>query len=336
MTIRQYLTTEFAVISLNSDIDQVKAALISDDCLVVLNEHNVRIGLLTCADLVGEAIIAGDCPYLKPLVSPDESLLEVTSLMKQTGHTILPVGEHDQIIGVIKSNDILYPLAEAVRKYQLLFQHVTHDLRNPIGNITGIFSMLEESLVKSDNIELLQYGQAASAAALEMLSELLEIEKKDNDRSGFRITNVADFVIKTIEQLKGIFIPKKIRLEVCLTPDIFFAKINAQHLQRVIDNILSNAVKFSRPNSRIKISSEIKNDRFLIRIQDEGVGIPLEMQPFIFDHFTIAQQQGTSGEPSTGLGLYFSRKTVELHEGRIWFESDVVTGTTFFIGLPKY
>ena len=68
----------------------------------------------------------------------------------------------------------------------------------------------------------------------------------------------------------------------------------------------------------------------------DQVGIPYEMQPFIFDHFTIAQQQGTSGEPSTGLGLYFSRKTVELHEGRIWFESDVVTGTTFFIELPKY
>lgn len=336
MTIKSYITTDFAVISIKSDIKHVKTALNAHDCLVVMDETSTAVGLLTCADLVGSALTAGDCCYTKPLVGPDERLLEVTSLMKQTGHTVLPVGENGKITGVISSNAILYPLAETVKKYQLLFRHVTHDLRNPIGNITTIFSLLEESLVKTDNIELLHYGQAACKAALDMLTDLLDIEKKDNNTAGFRIVNLSEFMRQCIDQLKGIFIPRNITLETDLTTTDFFAKINAQHLQRVIHNLLSNAVKFSPQNGLIKITAAIKNDKFLLTIKDHGVGIPFEMQAFVFDQFTVAQQQGTLGEESTGLGLYFARKTVELHGGRIWFESAVATGTTFFIELPRY
>lgn len=315
---------------------RIKTAFKDTDCLVVSDDSAQAIGLLTHADLVESARTASDCLQDKPWVRPDEKLLDVTSLMKQTGHAILPVGENGELTGLVRSNTLLYALAEIVKKYQLLFQHVTHDLRNPIGNIAGIFSLLEDSLVKTENIEIVRYGQEACAAALEMLNELLDIEKKDNDYSGFRITNLAAFTIQSIEQLKSMFIPKHLELETCLTPADFFARVNPQHLQRVIHNILSNAVKFSQQGGRIKITSEIKNDRFSLAIQDHGLGIPFEMQFLVFGHFTTAQQEGTSGEGSTGLGLYFARKTIELHGGRIWFESRTNTGTTFFIELPSY
>lgn len=336
MTIKPYIDSDFVVVQRSTAIAEVKARLDEQDCLVVKGDADEPVGLLTCGDLVAGARTAGECAYVKPWVGPDELLLQVTALMKQTGHSILPVGEPGQFIGVIKSSAILYPLAEAVKKYQLLFQHVTHDLRNPIGNITGIFSLLEESLVKTDNIELLHYGQQACQAADGMLTELLEIEKKDNDQSGFRITNLAAFTAECIDQLQGIFIPKHITLETCLAPLDFFAKINPPHLQRVIHNLLSNAVKFSLSDDRIELKTEIKNGRFLLSVQDHGIGIPFEMQAFVFDHFTAAQQQGTAGETSTGLGLYFARQTVEQHGGRIWFESQAASGTTFFIELPAY
>jgi signal transduction histidine kinase len=169
-----------------------------------------------------------------------------------------------------------------------------------------------------------------------MLNELLGIEKKDNDTSGFRNTDLAAFVVQCIEQLKGIFLSKDIGLETCLTSEDFFARIDPLHLQRVIHNLLSNAVKFSPQGGRIEVSSEIKSNRFRLAIKDHGIGIPFEMQALVFDRFTTAQRQGTSGEASTGLGLYFARQTVDLHGGRIWFESEVGQGTTFFIELPRY
>lgn len=106
-------------------------------------------------------------------------------------------------------------------------------------------------------------------------------------------------------------------------------------------NILSNTVRFSPKNGLIKISSEIITTAFskpkrLFAIQDNGIGIPFEIQGFVFDQFSVAQGLGTDGEASTGLGLYFAKKTIEEHVGRIWFESIENKGTTFFIELPSY
>jgi len=336
MTIKDYIATDLHEVALNCDIKEVKAALDKADCIVILDKVGKSAGLITCTDLVSGAKTARDCDFEKPWVTPDQSILEVTSLMKQTGHLILPVGQDGKITGVIRSNTILYALAESVKKYQLLFRHVTHDLRNPLSNITGIFGLLEENLVKTENIELIELGKSATESALDMLTELLEIEKRDNDTAGFRVTNLSAFTTQCIEQLKGLFIPKDIKLETSFTQADFFAKVNPHHLQRVIHNLLSNAVKFSQTGEVIAVVTTVKNDRFLIAIHDHGIGIPFEMQAFVFDQFTAAQQSGTSGERSTGLGLYFARKTIELHQGRIWFESKVNIGTSFFIEIPKY
>ena len=114
--------------------------------------------------------------------------------MQQAGHERLLVKEDGKLLGLVKLSTIVFPLAEMVKKYQLLFQHVTHDLRNPLGNITGILTLMEQSLVKPENIEILQYGQEACKDALNMLNELLEIDKKDNDSSGYCVTELSQFI----------------------------------------------------------------------------------------------------------------------------------------------
>jgi signal transduction histidine kinase len=292
--------------------------------------------LLTYSDIIAGARTAGECPYNKAFVSPQETLFEVVNLMKRTGHERLLVKENGNAVGVIRLSAIVFPFAETVKKYQLLFQHVAHDLRNPIGNIIGIFSLLEQSLVKAENIELLNYGREAGKQTLDMLNELLDIEKKDNDSSGFRITEASQFIARCVEQLRGVLIQKKASLETDLTTVEFFAKLNQAHFQRVLHNIISNAVKFSHPDGHIKISSAVKNNKIRLSIIDNGIGIPYELQGFIFDRFTAAQRKGTAGEKSTGLGLFFAKETIELHGGRIWFESTEGVGTTFFIEIPRY
>jgi two-component system sensor histidine kinase VicK len=169
-----------------------------------------------------------------------------------------------------------------------------------------------------------------------MLNELLDIEKKDNNSTGLRITEISQFIINCVDDLKSVLIPKKLSLDRCLTTIDFFAKINQPHFRRVLHNILSNAVKFSHLCGRITITSEIQNNSFILSVKDEGVGIPFDLQGLIFEHFTPAQRQGTAGEKSTGLGLYFARETIEQHGGRIWFESAENKGTTFFIEIPAY
>jgi signal transduction histidine kinase len=336
MTVSEYLDKKFTTVSTTEILEHLKPKFLQSDYLVVIDENNEAVGLLTAADLVTGARTAGECRYHKGFVSPQEHLLDVVNLMKQTGQKILLVKEHASLVGVITLSAMVFALAETVKKYQLLFQHVTHDLRNPIGNIIGIFSLMQDSLVKPENIELLNYGKEAGKQTLDMLNELLDIEKKDNDSSGFRITEASQFIARCVEQFQGVLIQKEICLETNLTKVEFFAKLNQRHFQRVLHNIISNAVKFSRQGGNIVVSSDIKNNKLRLSIKDNGVGIPFEMQGFVFDYFTVAQRKGTAGEKSTGLGLYFAKQTIELHGGRIWFESSEVSGTTFFIEILRY
>ena len=336
MTVGEYVDTHYTTIYEQVNVEQLKTEFIKNDYFVVLDVNDEAVGLLTYSNIVKGALTAGDCSYNKAFVSPHERLLDVVNLIKQTGYERILVKENGTLIGVLNLTTIVFPLAEIVRKYQLLFQHVTHDLRNPIGNIKGIFSLLEENLVKSENLELLGYGQEAGKQALEMLNDFLDIEKMDNESSGFRITEVSQLIITCIEQFHGVLIEKELSLKTSLTTVQFFAKLDQHHFQRVLHNLISNAVKFSHIGGVITIASEVKDSAFHISIKDNGVGIPLEKQGFIFDHFSKAQRIGTAGEKSNGLGLYFAKETIERHGGRIWFESEEDAGTTFFIEIPSY
>ncbi|HEK20695.1 sensor histidine kinase [Mucilaginibacter sp.] len=341
MTIQPYIETECQVVSLQDEVEQSRARLNRCEFLIVLDICSVPVGLITCHDIPGDAITVGDCEYLKPFVAPGQKIIDIANLMQKNGFQMLPVKENDKFIGVIRSQDLLYALAKEVKKYQLLFQHVIHDLRNPVGNISGILTLLKETLTDPENLEIVGFGHESCNQALEMLNELLMIEKKENHQNGFGIIELSHFIPKCINLLKGTISIKNISFQCNLSPLEFFAKIDQNHFQRVLHNILSNAVKFSPKNGLITISSEIVKSEFskpkwLLAIKDDGIGIPFEIQGFVFDQFSEAQRPGTEGETPTGLGLYFAKKIIELHGGRIWFESVENKGTTFFIELPSY
>ena len=112
--------------------------------------------------------------------------------------------------------------------------------------------------------------------------------------------------------------------------------INTDKFTRVIDNILTNALKFTPLGGKININISKSNTIALLKIEDNGIGIPLHLQALIFDKFTTAGRRGTSGEKSLGLGMSICKKIVALHQGKIWFESKDNTGTTFFIELPLF
>ena len=341
MIIQPYIETECQVVALNDEIEQIRARLNLCGFLIVLDINSNPVGLITCHDLPGGAITVRDCRYLKPFVDPGQKIIDIANLMQKNGFEILPVKENDRLIGVIRSKDLLYALAKEVKKYRLLFQHVTHDLRNPIGNISGILTLLKETLTDPENLEIVEYGHESCNQAIDMLNELLTIEKKENHQSGFQIIELSHFIPKCINLLQGTISIKNISFQCNLSPLEFYAKIDQNHFQRVLHNILSNAVKFSPKNGLISISSQIvksesSKPKWRLTIKDDGIGIPFEIQGFVFDQFTQAQRPGTAGETPTGLGLYFAKKTIEQHGGGIWFESVENEGTTFFIELPSY
>lgn len=332
MNIRQLIKKDYPTVSINDDIASIEKNLTPGSYLVVLNEKLEAIGLISYCDIFNHpAGMVKDCNLSKPPVSPDCKISEVFKLMENACTDVLPVYIDQEFVGVISHHDLTRYMVRQHDRYKLIFQQVVHDLRNPIANIIGLNRLLEENLEKPENIELTTMTKDASIHALDILSGLLFIEKNENEQSGAEITDLNKFIREGLTDLKGILTIKNIQLVCELANEEFYYLIDRLQLKRTIHNLASNAIKFSYPNSKVHVSSMILGKIFTLKIQDQGIGIPLNKQPYIFDQFTPASRPGTSGELSTGLGLYFSKACIERLKGKIWFESIEGQGTTFFV-----
>jgi signal transduction histidine kinase len=111
-------------------------------------------------------------------------------------------------------------------------------------------------------------------------------------------------------------------------------ELDKEKVNRVINNLIVNAIKFSPEESDILVTAKARQNDVLISIKDAGIGIPLGMQDKVFDPFTSAKRRGTGGEQPFGLGLYISKQIIEAHHGKIGFKSEPGKGTEFFVELP--
>lgn len=321
---------------MKDDMAPLADRLMPGHYLVVENEKKQALGLITHSDyLKNPDGKVGYCYFSEPKVSPEFSIIEALKLMSSSGKDALPVFNDNNVLqGAVTNMDLNLFLIGELDRYKLVFQKVAHDIRNPIANIIGLNGMLEENLQKPENIELLEMTKQASLHALDILSELLFIERRDSEQMGVELTDLNGFFRESLDNLTGILSPKSVELVCELPNEEFLYPIDRLQLRRTIHNIASNAIKFSHPGSKIHVSSLIAGKHFTLKIQDRGIGIPLNKQPHIFDKFTHSSRPGTSGEKSTGLGLYFAKTCIERLKGKIWFESTEGEGTTFFIEFP--
>lgn len=109
------------------------------------------------------------------------------------------------------------------------------------------------------------------------------------------------------------------------------AAIQPLNFRRVLDNLFTNALKFTPADGRVAVGLTEHEGRPRLTVQDTG--IPAELQPHIFDKFSPARRKGLADEPSTGLGLFIAHQIVQRHGGKLWVESRAQKGTCFFIDL---
>ena len=117
--------------------------------------------------------------------------------------------------------------------------------------------------------------------------------------------------------------------------DSFFITTDEVKVLQVINNLISNALKFSTSDQPILIAISENPSDIIVSIKDKGIGIPEPLAPFIFDRQSVASRTGLQGERSTGFGLSICKKLITLLNGRIWFESEINKGSTFYFSLPK-
>lgn len=212
---------------------------------------------------------------------------------------------------------------------------VAHDLRNPIAAVETLAMMMEMEDVDADTQDTLNLMKASCIRARTIIDDLLESARNENSSEFVTVKGDVNEIIRQNIEIWKIQREAKNTIELISSISPAYVQINHEKFTRVLDNLIGNALKFSKENSKIEILLNKRNQNIIIEIKDRGLGIPKEMLPIIFTPFSKAGRTGLKGEQSTGLGLSIVKQIIEKHNGKIEVESEVGVGSTFRITLPE-
>jgi len=215
-----------------------------------------------------------------------------------------------------------------------------HDLRNPLGviQVTSEYLLLLDlnNNMSEEQIDLLREINTSSEYMRDMLNELLDITAIESGQLKLEI-KVEDYIkfLKHIIKLnKPLADRKEISLKLNVKDIIPPISFDRNKITQVLNNLITNAIKFSWPDTEISIEVRKEDDFIVTGIIDQGQGIPFDEISNIFKPFQKTSVKATAGERSTGLGLAITKKIVEGHGGKISVESTVGKGTKFYFTLP--
>ncbi len=219
---------------------------------------------------------------------------------------------------------------------------LAHELKSPLGTIRTIAGMLAGATDVPDS-ERRDYEREIHGIATRMFDVINATLASAEDRhkavqainDGFTVWNYMRSESLAAAKAKGIVLEWDMDEEACPI------KATEQQLNLVLDNLVSNALKFSKKDGKVQVSIRRKKygrgpDRVLIRVKDQGPGMSETDRDRLFTPFAPLTAQPTGDETSTGLGLHLVKKTVDHLSGRVWCESIEGKGATFFVELPLH
>ena len=209
---------------------------------------------------------------------------------------------------------------------------VAHELRQPISAIALRSSLLLRGPLSSEQRDCVAQIARSIHSLGRMVTDLMDASLLESDR--LRVTLMRVDLGQLITEIVRRMPPAAPRTRTHLPGDVrLFVNGDAQRLEQVIANLLSNATKYATPDTDVVVDVRMAAGQAHIRVSNVGDPIPQDEIPFIFNRFARTQAASASGVLGLGLGLYIARGLVSAHHGRIWAESDR-GGTTFHITLP--
>jgi two-component system, OmpR family, sensor kinase len=215
-----------------------------------------------------------------------------------------------------------------------------HDLRNPIGHILSYSEFLREDaapVLNEEQLEFLSIIRSSSEFMLQLIDDFLDVSSIESGH--LRLNRTASDVRKLLEHivpLNAVLAQKKhIQVTLEIAGALPALSLDQGKIAQVLNNLVSNAVKFSQPGTAVVVRAAAEGGGVEISVRDQGPGIPASELGKLFQPFGKTSVLSTAGESSTGLGLAIARKIVEGHGGRMWVESQVGIGSVFRFTLPS-
>jgi two-component system phosphate regulon sensor histidine kinase PhoR len=214
--------------------------------------------------------------------------------------------------------------------------NVSHELRTPLAALKALTETLQTGALEDPPAAQRFLGQMETEvdALSLMVTELLELSRIESGRVPLerKPTRPVDIMTPAFDRLALQAERAKINMSIDCPEDLPLVLADAARVQQVVVNLLHNAIKFTSQEGRIILKAQIQNGMVLFSVGDSGIGISADDLPRIFERFYKADRaRATSG---TGLGLAIARHLVEAHGGKIWAESELGKGSTFFFTIP--
>ncbi len=217
-----------------------------------------------------------------------------------------------------------------------LVRAISHDLRNPLTAVLGQSQLLQQTLERAGfdgraqrSVRAIIVGSQRMGAMIEDMVDSTRLESGQL-RLERQPTELRPFVSDLLQRSTGVLDVGRVTVEI--PGDLPPVDVDPNRLERILVNLLSNALKYSPEGTEVRVGAERRDRQVRIWVQDRGIGIPTEDRPHLFERFYRAK--GARQAEGLGLGLYITRMLVEAHGGRIWVESDVGKGSTFSFTLP--
>ena len=263
----------------------------------------------------------------------------------------------DQLVPQLRSLLKTRDAEERIRRLQS--EHTArllYDLHNPIAGLKQSIGYLLKGMagpVGDHQKELLGYMTNSIDKVIALISDMMDLTKLEGGRVRLNkgISNLADSVAKMTQEFQIPIKSNKISLDVSVEPELPPIEYDQEKIEQVLQNFLSNALKFTPPQGAIviqtkKIALVVEEgdqpaDFLLVSVFNSGTGIPKEELPLIFDRYRNVvsgkqekEKDKQKDKESTGLGLIICQRIIEAHNGKIWVESEPAKGATFFFALP--
>lgn len=224
---------------------------------------------------------------------------------------------------------------------------VSHELRTPLTSIRGALGLLASGTIGDLDpraMNLLRIATTNTDRLIRLINDILDLERMESGRAPLQIRrcSLRDLCEQAIETMTPMAQDHTVHLELVpfaggpnSSADCLFFDGDSDRILQVLTNLLSNAIKFSPPASTVRIHTDATSDSILLKIVDEGRGIPAEKLDAVFDRFQQVEHADARQRGGTGLGLSICRSIVQQHSGSIWAQRNLIKGTTLFVMLPR-
>ena len=319
--------------------------------ITIINDRSLNILNKTQEEVIGESIIEAldlsDRFSFRELFDQHESIL--LNYANDEGETIIRAEysviqrESGFISGLVWVLTDITEHEKIERDRKQFVSNISHELRTPLTSVRSYSEALVDGAIKDEKVavEFLNVIQTETDRMIRMISDLLHLSRMDakqqvinRDLIIFKdlvnhILDRFDMMLQSEDYEGKNYIIKRELME-----EEVWVEIDQDKLIQVIDNIMNNAIKYSPDGGTIYVRLMSTHNQLVLSIQDQGLGIPQESIPHLFDRFYRVDKARSRAQGGSGLGLSIAKEEIELHNGKIWVNSIENKGTTFFISLP--